>query len=62
MPSKETALGGSQDDPQFPNGVHAKPTRLPLSSREGSPRSSNTSGMENAMADLADKEHSRGGR
>ena len=59
MTSKETSLGGSQDDPIVQNGAHAKPTRGPLQDRSASPEKYNTSGMEAAMGQLADKEHQR---
>lgn len=63
------AKAGSQSDPYraplhreerskpYPNGQHSKPTKASLQSRSGSPDAYNTSGIERAMAKLADKTH-----
>lgn len=63
------AKAGSQSDPYraplhreerskgYPNGQHAKPTKASLQDRSGSPDAYNTSGIERAMAKLADKTH-----
>lgn len=40
-----------------PMGANPAPTKAPLASRSASPPSSNTSGMERAMAAHADKVH-----
>jgi hypothetical protein len=55
----KTPMGGSQDDPQFETGHNPKPTRSRLQDREASPAKYNTSGMESAMGNLADKTHKR---
>jgi hypothetical protein len=55
----KSPMGGSQDDPQFETGHNPKPTRSRLQDREASPAKYNTSGMESAMGNLADKTHKR---
>lgn len=44
-------------DQMFGQGKNPKPTRGPLQTRSASPASTNTSGMETAMAAHADKVH-----
>ena len=43
----------------YADGQHAKPTKASLQDRSGSPNAYNTSGIEQAMAKLADREHKR---